>query len=189
MAPLYTPSRRAFLLGSGVLFAWSYLPKVALADGRDPRLLVIVLRGALDGLAAVAPIGDPNWTKLRGEAAMTVGGSTMGLALDNYFALHPEMPKLHWMYKAGHAIILHAVATPYRERSHFDGQDVLESGYPAPQKVDSGWLNRALSKLPAGERVGRNRSALAIGTTAPLVVRGPAEIMPWSLPSTNWRSS
>ena len=104
----------------------------ARAEGRDPRFLVIVLRGALDGLAAVAPVGDPDWLRLRGDKALTLDGKTPALPLDNFFALNPAMPNLHRMYKAGQASIVHAVASPYRERSHFDGQDVLESGLTKP---------------------------------------------------------
>src|SRR5215470_13385057 len=110
MTKLHAPSRRELLLASGALFAWAYLPKVALAEGRDPRLLVIVLRGALDGLAAVAPVGDPDWVRLRGDKAVTLDGALPALALDQHFALNPAMPNLHRLYKAGQAVIVHAVA-------------------------------------------------------------------------------
>src|SRR3979490_2600932 len=131
----HAPSRRELMLASGVLFAWAHLPKLARAEGRDPRLLVIVLRGALDGLAAVAPVGDPDWIALRGDTALPLAGKTPGLALDAMFALNPAMPNLHRLYQAGAATIVHAAATPYRERSHFDGQDVLESGITKPGAV------------------------------------------------------
>src|SRR5271155_5918699 len=72
--PLHAPSRRALLLASGTLFAWAHLPKLAHAEGRDPRMLTIILRGALDGLATVMPVGDPDWVKLRGEKALTLDG-------------------------------------------------------------------------------------------------------------------
>jgi uncharacterized protein (DUF1501 family) len=174
-------SRRQLLLASGTLFAWAYLPKLALAEGRDPRLLVIVLRGALDGLAAVAPVGDPDWIALRGEKALTLDGKTPALALDKMFALNPAMPNLHRLYQAGAAAIVHAAATPYRERSHFDGQDVLESGIARPGAVSTGWLNRALAALePAGSAKPRN--AFAVGPIAPLVVRGPAPVLSWTPP-------
>src|SRR5882672_10095286 len=141
----HAPTRRQLLLASGVLFAWAYLPREALAEGRDPRFLVIVLRGALDGLATAAPVGDPDWVRLRGKEALTLDGATPALPLNNFFALNPAMPNLHRMYKAGQASIVHAVASPYRERSHFDGQDVLESGLIKPGAADTGWLNRALA--------------------------------------------
>jgi uncharacterized protein (DUF1501 family) len=124
MRNLHASSRRELLLASGVLFAWAYLPKMARAEGRDPRLLVVVLRGALDGLAAVAPVGDPDWVALRGNNVLRLDGPTPGLQLNDFFALNPAMPNLDRLYRAGEASIVLAVATPYRERSHFDGQDV-----------------------------------------------------------------
>src|SRR5690348_13957732 len=126
------PTRRAVFAGAGALFAWMQLPLQARAEGRDPRFLAIVLRGALDGLAAVAPVGDPHWHDLRGEAALRLDGAAPGLPLDGMFALNPAMPNLHRLYKSGQAVIVHAVATPYRDRSHFDGQDILQTGATKP---------------------------------------------------------
>jgi uncharacterized protein (DUF1501 family) len=178
---LHAPSRRELLATSGVLFAWPFLPKLARAEGRDPRLLTIVLRGALDGLSAVAPVGDPDWIKLRGDRAVRLDGQTPALPLDSFFALNPAMPNLHRLYQAGAATLVHAAATPYRERSHFDGQDVLESGLPKPGKADSGWLNRALGGLEAEARVNpKGTRAIAVGPVTPLVVRGPAPVMSWT---------
>jgi uncharacterized protein (DUF1501 family) len=180
---IHQATRRELLAGSGALFAWAFAPKLARAEGRDPRFLTIVLRGALDGLAAVAPVGDPDWIKLRGDKALKAEGNA-ALALDEFYALNPAMANLHRLYRAGQAIIVHAAATPYRERSHFDGQDVLESGLPRPAKVDSGWLNRALGTLEAGERAQRpnGRRAFAVGPLTPLVVRGPAPVFSWAPP-------
>ena len=181
MTPLHPPSRRDVLLASGTLFAWTYLPKMALAEGRDPRFLAIILRGALDGLAAVAPVGDPDWVALRGDSALTLQGKTPALKLNDFFALNPAMPNLHRMFAANEAIIVHACATPYRERSHFDGQDVLESGLTKPTVSESGWLNRALAGLAAGGRVNPSGGkAFAVGPVTPLVVRGAAPVLPWS---------
>ncbi len=180
---LHAPSRRQLLLASGVLFAWAHLPKAARAEGRDPRLLTIILRGALDGLAAVAPVGDPDWTRLRGDKALVLGGPVPALPLDGFFALNPAMPNLHRLYRAGHATIVHATATPYRERSHFDGQDVLESGLARPGVNDTGWLNRALAALePAGRADPGGRQVFAVGPVTPLVVRGPAPVLAWTPP-------
>jgi uncharacterized protein (DUF1501 family) len=179
---LHAPTRRALLLGSGALFAWTFVPRIARAEGRDPRFLTIVLRGALDGLAAVAPVGDPDWIKLRGDNALRLDGKTPALPLDGFFALNPAMPNLHRLYKAGQAIVVHAVATPYRERSHFDGQDVLESGYARIGRADTGWLNRALAGLAPGDRVQllpHQRRSFAVGPITPLVVRGPAPVLSW----------
>src|SRR6201994_3333626 len=105
---LHAPSRRELLLASGALFAWAYLPKTARAEGRDPRMLTIVLRGALDGLAAVAPVGDPDWVKLRGDKALLLDGKTPALPLDLFFALNPAMPNFHRLYQANQASIVHA---------------------------------------------------------------------------------
>jgi uncharacterized protein (DUF1501 family) len=103
------------------------------------------------------------------------------LKLDNFFALNPAMPNLHGMFEAKEAIIVHASATPYRERSHFDGQDLLESGLPKPGASESGWLNRALAGLAPGGRVDpRGSKAFAVGPVTPLVVRGPAPVLSWS---------
>jgi uncharacterized protein (DUF1501 family) len=180
----HASTRRDVLRASGALFAWSFLPKLARAEGRDPRLLVVVLRGALDGLAAVAPVGDPDWIALRGDNALRRDGPAPGLRLDDFFALNPAMPNLHRLYLAGEASIVHAAATPYRERSHFDGQDVLESGLAAPGVADTGWLNRALAATAPGGRVDPAGSgkAFAIGPMTPLVARGPAPVLSWTPP-------
>jgi uncharacterized protein (DUF1501 family) len=171
-------SRRSLLLGGASFAAWAYLPKFArAADGRDPRLIVVILRGALDGLATVAPVGDPDYSGLHGSIALTSDGPHAALMLDSFFALHPAMPEFARMYRGKRAAIIHAVATPYRDRSHFDGQDVLESGFAGPGRVQSGWLNRALEALPKGDRV---TSALAVGPNTPLVLRGAAPTLGWA---------
>jgi uncharacterized protein (DUF1501 family) len=178
---LHAPSRRELLLASGTLFAWAHLPKLARAEGRDPRFLMIILRGALDGLATVAPVGDPDWLVLRGDNALTLDGKTPALKLDDFFALNPAMPNLHGMFTNKEAIIVHASATPYRDRSHFDGQDLLESGMPKPAASESGWLNRALAGLAsAGGIDPRGSKVFAVGPVTPLVVRGPAPVLSWS---------
>ena len=178
---LHAPSRRELLLTSGTLFAWAHMPRLAYAEGRDPRFLAIILRGALDGLATVAPVGDPDWVNLRGEEALTLGGKTPALKLDDFFALNPAMPNLHRMFQGGEAIVVHACATPYRERSHFDGQDLLESGLPKAGPSDTGWLNRALSALQAGGRVDpKGGRVFAVGPVTPLIARGPAPVLSWS---------
>src|ERR1700704_952634 len=134
-------SRRSLLTGFASFAAWAYLPKFARgADGRDPRLVVVILRGALDGLATVAPVGDPDYAGLHGSIALATSGPHPATPLNSFFALHPSMPVFARMYGEGHAAVVHAVATGYRDRSHFDGQDVLESGYSGPGRVQSGWL-------------------------------------------------
>jgi uncharacterized protein (DUF1501 family) len=174
------PSRRAVLLAGGALFAWAHLPRFAhAAGGRDPRLVVLVLRGALDGLSTVAPIGDPDYRDLHGDIALTLDGPHPALPLDGFFALNPAMPNLARLFRAGQATVVHAAATGYRERSHFDGQDVLESGFPGPGHTATGWLNRALANLPAGQRIAPH-GGLAVGPSTPLVMRGPAPVLGWA---------
>jgi uncharacterized protein (DUF1501 family) len=176
-----SPTRRALMAAGGACFAWAYLPKWAKAAGaRDCRLVTIVLRGALDGLSAVAPLGDPDYAELHGALALSATGDHAALPLDGFFGLNPAMPNFARLYKAGQAAVVHAVATAYRERSHFDGQDVLESGFPGPGMTQSGWLNRALAAMPKGERV--NPMGLAVGAVTPLVIRGSAPVLGWAPP-------
>ncbi len=180
---LHAPTRRDVLRASGALFTWAAVPRIARAEGRDPRFLVIVLRGGLDGLAVVAPVGDPDWVKLRGDKGLMLEGEAPALRLDGFFALNPAMPNLHRLYQAGEAMVVHAAASPYRERSHFDGQDVLESGMPKPGVAESGWLNRSLGALePGGRAAPHRRQAFAVGPITPLVVRGPAPVLSWAPP-------
>src|SRR5262245_53938754 len=172
-------TRRTLLIGGASFAAWAYMPKFAFArmSGQDPRLIVVILRGALDGLATVAPLGDPDYARLHGAIALTSSGANAALPLDSFFSLHPAMPTFARLYKEKNAAVVHATATGYRDRSHFDGQDVLESGYSGPGRVQSGWLNRALEELPRGDRV---TGALAVGPTAPLILRGAAPTVGWA---------
>ena len=144
----------------------------------DARLVVVILRGALDGLAAVAPYGDRDYGELRRDFALRPPGQKGGaLALDGFFGLHPSLVFLGQCYAARELTVLHALASPYRDRSHFDGQDVLENGTPKPHASQSGWLNRALAAAP--ER--REREAgMVLGQNVPLVMRGPAPVASWS---------
>ncbi len=172
-------SRRATLRGLGVSFAAAFAPRpLSAAGARDPRIVVIILRGALDGLAAVAPVGDPDYALLHGALALAPSGERAGLPLDGFFVLHPAMSVFARLYHEKRAAIVHAVATNYRDRSHFDGQDVLESGYPGPGRTDSGWLNRAVAAVPQAGADGRR--GLGVGVTAPLVMRGSAPVLGWA---------
>ena len=174
-------SRRRLLKGAGALFAWAHAPAFAHAAGaRDARFVTIILRGGMDALSAVAPVGDPAYAGLRGPLAMQTAGPGAGLALDGFFALNPAMPNFARLYQAKQAAVVHAVASPYRERSHFDAQDVLESGLAGVDPhAASGWMNRALAALPKGARVAPP-SGLAIGATTPLILRGPAQVIGWA---------
>jgi uncharacterized protein (DUF1501 family) len=176
-------SRRAFFRGGAASLAlWSLMPKSAIAGTRDPRLLVVVLRGGLDGLAAVAPVGDPDYARLRAAIAAPLSGEGAGLPLDGFFALNAAMPALHALYQKREALIVHAVHSPYRGRSHFDGQDVLESGLAGVARIEDGWLNRALLQLPAAGSA--NPRGLAIGPVVPLLMRGKAPALSW-IPKIN----
>ena len=172
-------SRRALLAGVGVTFGAAFLPPPASAAGaRDPRLIVVILRGALDGLAAIPPVGDPNYAELRSSLAFSRSGDHAGVPLDDFFVAHPALRTFTRLFTEKRAAVVHAVATPYRERSHFDGQDVLESGYPIPGRTDSGWLNRAVAQFPhVSNAPGRG---LGVGVTAPLTIRGPAQVLGWA---------
>src|SRR5438477_12909915 len=109
MSDLLALTRRSLLLGSGVLFAGAYLPQIARAEGRDPRFLVIVLRGGLDGLGVVAPVGDPDWRNLHGDKGLTLDGPSPALPLDDFFALNPAMQYLHRLYYVGQDMIVQEV--------------------------------------------------------------------------------
>jgi uncharacterized protein (DUF1501 family) len=171
-------SRRRFLLGTGALAASAALPNVMFArTGGSSRLVVVILRGALDGLAAVPPYGDPGYAGLHRELAIAAPGAADGaLALDNTFGLHPSLAYLHERYAAGELIVFNAVASPYRDRSHFDGQNVLENGLTKPLGTADGWLNRALAALPR-RAAGPSERAVAISQNVPLILRGEAPVV------------
>ena len=148
--------------------------------GGPGRLVVVVLRGALDGLAAVPPHGDHDYADLHRELAIAPPGAAGGaLPLDGFFGLHPSLSFLHERYLAKELVVLHAVASPYRERSHFDGQNVLENGLTRPLGTADGWLNRALAALPAEVHPPAERAA-AISQNLPLILRGDAPVLSMS---------
>ncbi len=159
---------------------------VQAATPEDARFVFVILRGGLDGLAAVAPYAEPRYAQLRGELALASPGSADGvLRLDGLFGLHPSLANMHTMYEAGELSVLHAAATPYRERSHFDGQKVLEAGLVTPSTSAGGWLNRALTAIAEVERP---RDGIALAANVPLALRGPYQVSSWSpsrLPDTD----
>lgn len=170
--------RRSFLLGlaGAVTLGRS---RLALAAGPsfaplgEKRLVVVLLRGALDGLSAVQPYGDPDFAGLRGALALPEPGQEGGvLDLGGRFGLHPALPHLHALYRQDQALMLHAVAGPWRSRSHFEAQDLMESG--ATRRLPDGWLNRALATLPDGQ--GAARRGLAAGVDIPLLLRGGVRV-------------
>ncbi|HEY2780103.1 MAG TPA: DUF1501 domain-containing protein [Steroidobacteraceae bacterium] len=171
-------SRRRFLLGAGALAASAAIPEALFAHtGSSSRLVVVILRGALDGLAAVPPYGDPAYAGLHRELAIAPPGNPDGaLALNNTFGLHPSLAFLHERFAAGELAVFNAVCSPYRDRSHFDGQNVLENGLTKPIGTADGWLNRALAALPRGSGGARDR-AVAISQNVPLILRGDAAVI------------
>jgi uncharacterized protein (DUF1501 family) len=177
-------SRRTFLngltagavLGSG----WSRLCLAGAASGQR-RFVLIILRGGLDGLAAVAPYGDPDYEPARKGLALEPPGNGDGLLdLDGSFALHPALAGLHQRFRQGELVAVHAVASPYRERSHFDAQNVLELGLGSPHESRRGWLNRALDVLDTGSAAQQQSYAMGIGQSLPLVLRGPRNVGSWA---------
>ncbi|MCJ2010456.1 DUF1501 domain-containing protein [Methylobacterium sp. J-092] len=173
------PTRRGLLAAGSTLAAAGLMPRIASAATRDPRFVFVILRGALDGLAFLPAIGDPAYAALRGPLALPASGAGAALPFGGLFGLNPNLPFLKGLFDAREALMLHAVATPYRERSHFDGQDVLENGTPSPNGSGTGWLNRAAALLPSAGPA-RGRDLFACGATVPLVMRGPAPVMSWS---------
>ena len=173
--------RREFLnlsaLAAGGVLLTSRLA-FARADARPSRFVLVILRGAMDGLAAVPPYGDRDYAGLRREFALRAPGEPGGaLPLDGFFGLHPSLGFLQQCYTARELIVLHALASPYRERSHFDGQDVLENGSPRAHALQTGWLNRALIAAPGSAP---RAAGVALGQNVPLVMRGPAAVTSWS---------
>ena len=172
---LLRASLAAGLVATGGVFASRV--SLAASGAGEQRFVFVLLRGALDGLAAVPPVGDPDYARLRGELGLS-GAATLH-RLEGPFALHPSLEFLATQWQSRQLAVVHAVATPYRERSHFDAQDVLESGFARPHAAQSGWLNRALAGLPPGGAAARN-PGVALGANVPLVMRGPTEVASWS---------
>ncbi len=163
-------TRRQILATTLAAFAGATRLSVAAAPaaGRN-RFVFVILRGGLDGLTAVPALGDPAFADARGALGVF---PTPPLALDTTFALHPLLPQLHALYGRGELAVLHATGLPYRERSHFDAQQLLESGGTRPYELATGWLGRALQ--------GGTLRAVALETAVPLVLRGPAEVDTWA---------
>lgn len=161
-------SRRQFVSSAGLaLLGASFAPRIAFAAApTTKRFVFIIQRGAADGLGTLVPYGDPAYAAARG--ALADGQQTK---LDGMFGLHPMLAQSAAMYRSGEALFAHAVASPYRDRSHFDGQNVLESGGAQAYAVKDGWLNRLLTVLPQGDK-----RAIAIAATVPMALRGPVEV-------------
>ncbi|WP_395067960.1 DUF1501 domain-containing protein [Paraburkholderia silvatlantica] len=175
-------SRRHFLrvaaAGAGAMLV---APRIVFASVETERRFVFVIqRGAADGLNIVVPFAEPAYATLRGPLAIDIDRATK---LDGTFALHPSLAQMAQMYAEKQALFVHAIASPYRDRSHFDGQNVLETGGRAPYQVKDGWLNRLVAMLPASRA-----NAIALAPTVPLALRGTVQVSsyaPSALPSAS----
>ena len=167
-------ARRALLrsaFAGAVLAPWASLNLAAQLNpaAGERRFVFVILRGGLDALSAVPAIGDPAFAAARGALAPAPGSA---LPLDGLFGLHPNLTQMHAMYGRGELAVVHAVGLPYRQRSHFDAQQVLESGSARPYELATGWLGRATSNSAS--------SSLALATAVPLVLRGPGNVDTWA---------
>ena len=177
-----TLSRRAFLsrsaaLGCSAAASPLLTPMTFASAPGDNRLVVIILRGGMDGIGVVRPYGDPAYRALRGNHPMV--SETGPVDLDGYFAIHPALRPLMPLWDAGQLGFVHAVSTPYRDkRSHFDGQDLLEAGTPdlGHAKARDGWLNRLMTTMPGITA----RTAFAIGRDNMAILSGSAPVSNWS---------
>lgn len=169
-------TRRSLLGITAGLFSSAVLPDFAQAAvNPDARLLVIVLRGGMDGLNFIVPKLDPRYAGVRRDLAIPFA-STLSLGAD--FGLHPGLARIHGMFAAGEAAFVPAAGIPLRTRSHFDCQDNLENGLPSNRSDATGWLNRLLGALPAGDPI-KLRGGIEIGDS-PLILSGPQPVLGWS---------
>jgi uncharacterized protein (DUF1501 family) len=171
----FLPTRRLLLGGLTALAV--VRTKLAFADApTSRRVVVILLRGAMDGLAAVPPYGDAALVSLRAPLVPPAPGQPGGMFdLGGFYGLHPALPGLASLYRAGELLIVHAAAGATRSRSHFDAQDCLECG--ADHRLDGGWLNRVVSVLPAAKNA--SQEAFSVGVGLPLLLRGSAPAESW----------
>ena len=170
-------SRRHFLwTAAASVGAAVFAPRMAFATVASPhRFVFVIQRGAADGLNTVVPYADPAYASLRGQLAVDTSAA---FKLDGTFALHPSLVEMSKMYSGGQALFVQAIASPYRDRSHFDGQNVLETGGIRPYQIKDGWLNRLVSLLPAA-----HDNAIAFAPTLPMALRGPAEVTSYAASS------
>lgn len=170
-------SRRALMGISASLFTWAYMPRLAqAATGQDPRLLIVILRGGMDGLNVVVPTFDNYWSA-RGSAALD---TTEIARLDGQYSINKKLANFAAMYASGEAAFVHAIAPPLRIRSHFQCQYNLESGNNSSETRanEKGWLNNLLGVLPKGSPV-KTAGLLSVGS-APLIMAGPQQVMAWA---------
>lgn len=170
-------NRRALLGAASAGLGLAFAGRVAAQSGAPRnKLVVVIARGAMDGLSVTVPHADPNYAALRGSLALAAPGEADGvLDLGEGFGLHPALTGMHGLHEQGQLRFAPAVALPVRVRSHFDAQDVLENGGEALRQQDDGWLNRAI--VAAG---GTTLRGLSIGAQTPLILRGDAPVSSWA---------
>ena len=169
-------TRRATLLGLSLTATLGNV-RFALADAPGQKRFVVVLqRGALDGMSAVVPYGDANLSLLRPALVPPAPGQPGGMFdLGGFYGLSPNFPNMAAMYQSGELLAVHAVAGPYRTRSHFEAQDLLQLGADGDEtSITSGWLNRTLAELPS--RDGGSMMGLNAGLGMPLLLQGPVQV-------------
>jgi len=173
----FTLDRRALLGAAPAGMGLAFAGRVAAQTGASrPKLVVIIARGAMDGLSVTIPYADPDYVPLRGGLALAAPGEPNGaLDLAEGFGLHPALAGLHRLHDQGQMRFAPAVALPVRIRSHFEAQDVLENGGEALRQREDGWLNRAI--VAAG---GARLQGLSIGAQTPLILRGDAPVSSWA---------
>ena len=173
--------RRAFLAAGSLGLLGTFAPRMAFAKAATAkRFVFIIQRGAADGLGTIGAVGDPAFVGARGDLAADLAAGTK---LDAMFALHPAMANAAALYGKGQALFAHAIASPYRDRSHFDGQNVLETGGTGAYQLKDGWMNRLLGVVPTDDA-----KAIAIAATVPMALRGRREVAsyaPSSLPDAS----
>jgi len=174
------PRTRRRFLGEVAARAGAFaLPSVSFAAApTDRRLVVLLMRGGLDGLALVAPHGDADYAATRGPLALPPPGDTGLLDLDGFFGLHPAALEMHDIWQGGQLSFIHAAATPYRKRNHLEAQAVLEGGTAAPVGAGTSWLNRTLAALGA-----KPDGAVALGRGMPAILHGKAASETWAPPA------
>lgn len=175
---MQSPTRRDVLGFVAGGLALAGLPRAVFAAApTDRRLVVVLLRGAMDGLGAVPPLGDRRYAERRGGLAFA--GNDGCLPLDGFFALNPGLEAIHSYWKAGELLFVPATGNGYRTRSHFDAQDLMESGLARKTGQSDGWLNRALAAVQHGDR----RLGIAVGGAVPLLLRGKIAVASWEPPA------
>ena len=177
--------RRQFLnacaAGAGLLLplgphAWAATLAPGSGSPTARKLIVVMLRGAVDGMNVVAPVADAEYARLRPNIALAKPGAEEGaLNLDGYFGLHPALAPLLPLWEQKKLAFVHASGSPDASRSHFDAQDYMESGTPGVKSTQDGWMNRLLGTLPGATTPTR---ALGIGPVMPRILSG-------ALPATN----